>query len=166
MLEEVIPSIVCREARILGRVELSDGCIIHPTALIDGGKGGIRFGMSNVVEERVNIINNKDRELIIGDHNWFKVGSFIENPLQVGNYNIFEIRSRIGEGSKIGNYCYISATATLPKNTLLEDSSGVSNIDNTLIITPLTTINKVSIDDHVKFLGNILYGSSMEQKKN
>ncbi|KAH7650439.1 hypothetical protein FG379_003511 [Cryptosporidium bovis] len=156
--------IVCHGSNIKGDVVLGEGCIVNPGAIIDGGKKGIVLGRKNIVEELVKIVNTTDEKLIIGDENWFHVGSQVLNPRVIGNNNSFEINSRINEGCEIGSRCKISVKTVLPHNMKVENEKCISSIDGIIVINDNNGCLNQYFDDQISFLQNILRGSSMEKK--
>lgn len=102
-------TLICREKTvILGDVTLGADCIIHPTTHIIARNGPIIIGCNNLIEERVNIINNRSTPLIIGDHNVFEVDSRCEAS-RVGNHNILESKSVVGMDVELSDNCIIGA---------------------------------------------------------
>ncbi|KAH8741065.1 hypothetical protein FG386_001617 [Cryptosporidium ryanae] len=159
-------TIICHESNIKGEVVMGEGCIVNPGAIIDGGNKGIVLGNKNVIEELVKIVNNTDNRLIIGDENWFHVGSQVLNPRFIGNNNSFEIGCRVSEGCEIGNYCKISMKTTLPYNMKVESGKCISFVDDAIVMSENSGNSNQFLEDQISFLQNILRGSSMEKKNN
>lgn len=110
---------ICREKTvIIGDVTIGADCVIHPTTTIIAKKGPIIIGDHNLLEERVEIINNSERPMLIGDHNVFEVDSRCE-ATHVGDNNILEIKSVIGSNIQLTNNCVIGAGCDLSESPSL-----------------------------------------------
>ena len=81
--------VCCEETTLLGDITIGAKTVIHPTALIDASNGPIIIGESNLIEERVDIINVGSEAMTIGCQNVLEVGSHCESP-QIGGNNILE----------------------------------------------------------------------------
>lgn len=116
-------TIICREKTvILGDVTIGSDCIIHPTANIIAKNGPIIIGSNNLVEERVNIINNRSEPMIIGDHNVFEVDSRCEAP-RVGDHNVLESKSVVGKNVELTDNCIIGAGCTLFNQETIDEEN-------------------------------------------
>ncbi|KAF7459116.1 dynactin subunit 6 [Cryptosporidium felis] len=155
--------IVCQESNIIGDVVFGDGCIIHPSAFINGGKQGIVIGKNNIIEECARIVNDTDKKLSIGNNNWFRVGCEVKNVFSIGNNNCFEVGSIINSGSIIGNNCTVSMKSILPHNIEIKDDTCLAFVDNCLVSSINSETNPF-LNDQIDFLNNILRGSSMEKQ--
>lgn len=126
-------TLICREKTIiLGDVTIGGECVIHPTANIIARNGPIKIGNSNLIEERVNIINNKTTPMIIGDFNVFEVDSHCESA-RVGNHNILECKSKVGPDVELTDHCVIGAGCDL--------SSRETQVEQVEIFEPNTVIS-------------------------
>lgn len=106
-------TLICREKTvILGDVTIGADCVIHPASVIIAKEGPIVIGNSNLIEERVKIVNDRRNTMNIGDHNVFEVNSQCQAPL-VGNHNILEAKSRVGRNIELTNNCVIGAGCEL-----------------------------------------------------
>ena len=102
----------CKNTELSGSISFGRGCIIHPGCSIISEKGEIVFGEGNIVEERVRIVNKKDKPMYIGSYNNFEVGTVVESST-VGDCNVFQFRSRVREGCVIGNGCNLTPCSVL-----------------------------------------------------
>lgn len=106
-------TIICKEKTvILGNVTIGPDCVVHPTTSILAIGGPIVIGSSNLIEERVRIVNNRPEPMVIGDHNVFEVDSHCEAP-RVGNHNVLESKSRVGANIELTDNCIIGAGCVL-----------------------------------------------------
>lgn len=102
------------------------GCktIVHPTSVIRALKGPILIGECNLIEERVSIVNNGEKPMLIGSFNVFEVGSHCEAP-SVGDNNVLEYKSVVGRktilttGCVIGAKCRVDTEEVLQPNTVV-----------------------------------------------
>lgn len=132
-----LTTLICREKTvILGDVTIGGDCVIHPTVQILARHGPIIIGNNNLIEERVNIINNRAEPMVIGDHNVFEVDAHCESP-RVGNHNIMESKSRVGMSIELSDYCIIGAGCTLPEHKL----GNRQEVDEIERLTPNTVIS-------------------------
>ncbi|OII74837.1 uncharacterized protein cubi_02969 [Cryptosporidium ubiquitum] len=158
-------SLICLESNIVGNVELGEGCVVHPSALIDGGVGGIVMGKNNIIEDSVKIVNENINKMCIGSNNWFHVRCEINNTLSIGDNNSFEIGSKVNQNTKVGNNCVVSLNSNLPPNFEIYDNMCVAVIGDSLIHTVNKTTPNQHLHEQINFLNNILRGSSMEKKR-
>lgn len=120
-------TLICREKTvILGDVTIGPECVIHPATTIIARNGPIVIGSNNLIEERVNIINDGPGTMMIGDHNVFEVDSHIQAPL-IGNHNILEAKSLVGRNIELTNNCIIGAGCKLYPPSL-QDSSEIDSL--------------------------------------
>lgn len=106
-------TLICREKTVIfGDVTIGTDCIIHPTAYIVARDGPIIIGNSNLIEERVSIINKKAEPLVIGDHNVFEVDSSCE-AIKIGDHNILESKSKVSDDIELKDNCIIGAGCVL-----------------------------------------------------
>ncbi|EAK90307.1 acyltransferase [Cryptosporidium parvum Iowa II] len=160
-----LASLICQESNISGNVELDEGCIVHPSALIDGGVGGIIIGKNNIIEESVKIVNKTINKMPIGNNNWFHVRCEVDSALSIGDNNSFEVGSRVNKNVKIGNNCIISLKSSLPPNLEICNDMCVSQVGDSLLYAPINSSPNKHLCEQVNFLNNILRGSSMEKKR-
>lgn len=160
-----IGALVCLESNIVGNVELDEGCIVHPSALIDGGVGGIAIGKNNIIEESVKIVNETDNKMYIGSNNWFHVRCEINSTISIGNNNSFEVGSKVNKNTKVGDNCVVSLNSNLPPNFELSNNMSIAVVGNSLLYKPCKTIPNQHLHEQINFLNNILRGSSMEKKR-
>lgn len=138
-----ISTIICREKTIIiGDVTIGPDCVIHPTAHIIAKHGPIVIGSGNLIEERVEIINNKPTALLIGDNNLFEVDSRCEAS-RIGNNNILECKSFIGPNCELTNNCIIGAGCRL------KDPAGHSVESQVEIFQPNTIITGSNLNRRV-----------------
>lgn len=101
-----------------GKLNLGENNIFHSMVYIMSEGGDIKIGNLNIFEEKVIIFNrSKTNTMVIGNCNYFKVGSKIYTSL-IDDYNEFGINSHVEE-CKIGNGNIIGS------NTKLKPSSQV-----------------------------------------
>ena len=130
-----LSTIICREKTvIIGDVTIGPDCVIHSTAHIIASHGPIVIGCSNLIEERVEIINNKSEPLVIGDNNLFEVDSRCE-ALRIGNNNILECKSFIGPNIELTNNCIIGAGCKLKDPTDQSSNSQIERLEPNTIIS-------------------------------
>ncbi|CAG2117557.1 unnamed protein product, partial [Medioppia subpectinata] len=116
--------VCCEETTLLGDITIGAKTVIHPTAHIDGSRGPVIIGDSNLIEERVTIVNTDTRPMLIGAHNVFEVGSHCESPA-IGDHNVLESKCRVGprtrlsDGCVIGAMCCVESDEVLPENTVV-----------------------------------------------
>lgn len=160
-----LTSIICLESNIVGNVELDEGCIVHPSALIDGGVGGIIIGKNNIIEDSVKIVNETVNTMYIGSNNWFHVRCEINNTSSIGDNNSFEVGSKVNKNTKVGNNCIVSLRSNLPPNLEICDNMRVAVVGDSLLYTASNTMPNQHLHEQINFLNNILRGSSMEKKR-
>lgn len=135
-------TLICREKTIiLGDVTIGEECVIHPATVIIARKGPIVIGNSNLIEERVQIINERPETMMIGDHNVFEVDAYC-GALLVGNHNIMESKSRIGKNIELTNNCVIGAGCDLTDDTVTTD-------EDTDRFQPYTVISGKHLDRRI-----------------
>lgn len=87
-------------------------------------KGPIVVGECNLIEERVSIVNNSDKPMLIGSFNVFEVGSHSESP-SIGDNNVLEYKAVVGKktilttGCVIGAKCRVDTEEVLQPNTVI-----------------------------------------------
>ncbi|EGR34330.1 hypothetical protein IMG5_016210 [Ichthyophthirius multifiliis] len=120
-------TIICQKSEVTANIKFGQGCIIHPNSAIIAEGGDIVIGDYNIIEERVNIVNRKNKEspsknktMIIGSYNMFEVGSKIDT-CDIGDFNTFEARCIVEQGCIIKNKCSIGSTIKIPQNTVLDE---------------------------------------------
>lgn len=151
-------TIICREkTSIIGEVTIGTHCVIHPTAVIIAENGPIIIGNNNLIEERVNIINNRAEPMTIGDDNVFEVDSWCE-ATRVGNNNILESKSHVGSRFEITNNCIVGAGCKLTKQAneveVLQQNTVITGSNlNRRIVTDLPASSHTS---QLDFLRKIL----------
>ncbi|XP_054165489.1 dynactin subunit 6-like [Oppia nitens] len=124
-----IGSIVCcEETTLLGDITIGAKTVIHPTAVIDATKGPVVIGESNLIEERVHIINTCTQPLIIGSHNVFEVGSHCQSQ-HVGDHNVLESKCRVGSKTLLSNGCVIGAMCCVDCDQLLPENTVIFGTD-------------------------------------
>lgn len=125
-------SLICREKTvILGDVTIGPECVIHPTTTIIAKSGPIVIGSGNLIEERVQIINNRPEPMIIGDNNAFEVDSRSEAQ-KIGDYNILEAKSSVGPNIQLTNRCIIGAGCTVSgdDSTILRPNTVITGLNS------------------------------------
>jgi dynactin-6 len=118
-------AVVCAEqTQLVGDVTIGCQTIVHPTSSIKALKGPIIIGESNIIEERVSIVNNSEKPLVIGSFNVFEVGSHSESQ-SIGDHNVLEYKSVLGRktilttGCIIGAKCHVETDEILQPNTVI-----------------------------------------------
>ncbi|KAL7058086.1 hypothetical protein AAHC03_016597 [Spirometra sp. Aus1] len=118
-------AVVCSESELQGDISIGTRTVIHPKARIIAECGPIKIGESNLIEERVEIINNVPNSvMIVGDFNVFEVGARCQSR-EVGDSNVFESKCfvgpkvRISNGCIIGAMCNVTAPGSIPENTVI-----------------------------------------------
>ncbi|VDN16901.1 unnamed protein product [Dibothriocephalus latus] len=118
-------AVVCSESELQGDISIGTRTVIHPKARIIAECGPIKIGESNLIEERVEIINNVPNSvMIVGDFNVFEVGARCHSR-EVGDSNVFESKCfvgpqvRISNGCIIGAMCSVTAPGPIPENTVI-----------------------------------------------
>ncbi len=74
-------------------IRFGAGCIVHPYATIKALGGDIYFGDYNIIEEKVEIINQKRND---------GKGQPIKKTMKIGNYNMFEVGASV-DSTDIGD---------------------------------------------------------------
>lgn len=116
-------TLICREKTIiLGDVTIGADCVIHPTTTIIARNGPIVIGSNNLIEERVNIVNNRPEPMRIGDHNVFEVDARCE-AIRVGNNNILESKSEVGMNIELTDNCIVGAGCVLSNQNSSTDKN-------------------------------------------
>ena len=124
-------SVVCATAILDGDISLGCRTIVHPFARIIARTGPIIIGDNNIIEEKVDIINDSEVEqvMIIGNKNIFQAGCEVRS-LKIGNRNIVESGSYIGPATVLpyGNVvtagCRLQVEEILPELTVVYSQSG------------------------------------------
>lgn len=102
-----VTTIICREKTIiLGDVTIGSDCVVHPTAVIIANKGPIIIGNNNLIEERVEIINNNSEPMSIGNNNRFEVDCRCQAK-KIGNNNWLEPKSGVSSDTELTEFCII-----------------------------------------------------------
>ena len=124
-------SVVCSSAVLEGEVSTGFRTIVHPLARIIARGGPIVIGDNNIIEEKVEIINDSEEEqvMIIGNGNTFQAGCSVRS-LKIGNRNTVESFSYVGRGTVLpyGNVisagCRLDTTEILPELTVIYSLDG------------------------------------------
>eukprot|EP00941_MAST-03F_sp_MAST-3F-sp1_P002498 g2498.t1 len=107
---------VCQDVIIEGThsITIGQGTVVHPKAVLRALKGPIIIGETNIIEERVEIVNNNENgtPLQIGNFNILEVGSRCQSSV-VGNCNVFEVNSVIGPRAVVGDGCVVGVGAQI-----------------------------------------------------
>lgn len=112
----------------MGDITVGPKTVIHPTAHIDASNGPIIIGESNLIEERVQIINVGSEPMTIGSHNVFEVGSHCESP-QIGDHNILESKCVVGPQTRLSSGCVIGAMCSVNCDELLTENTVIFGTD-------------------------------------
>lgn len=123
------------EAQPNSKISFGYGCIVHPKAkIIIESDCSLTFGEYNIIEENVTIkvarVDNQPKQIYIGNYNYFKIGTYLENTT-VENYNILDINcsainSYIESGVVLTPLVKVKDTLLKGKNIYLSDG----NVDN------------------------------------
>ena len=124
-------SVVCSSAVLEGEVSTGFRTIVHPLARIIARGGPIVIGDNNIIEEKVEIVNDSEEEqvMIIGNGNTFQAGCSVRS-LKIGNRNVVESFSWVGRGAVLpyGNVitagCRLDTTEILPELTVVFSLDG------------------------------------------
>lgn len=139
-------TLICREkTTILGDVTIGPDCVIHPTVQIIARNGPILIGSSNLIEERVSIINEKSHPMTIGNHNVFEVGAQCHST-NIGNNNVLESKSSIDSSIELSDYCVVGAGCSLASSTKTDDQRKNILSDK---LDPYTVISGFNLDRRV-----------------
>lgn len=139
-------TLICREKTvILGDVTIGAECVIHPTATIIARHGPIVIGNNNLIEERVNIINDKPKPMCIGDNNVFEVDARCCST-HVGNNNTMESKSSIDESIVLTNECVIGAGCCLSTTLGTDESDDPVKVE---VLEERTVISGRNLDRRV-----------------
>uniref|UniRef100_A0A914C6I2 Dynactin subunit 6 n=1 Tax=Acrobeloides nanus TaxID=290746 RepID=A0A914C6I2_9BILA len=101
---------VIQDAKLVGKIYIGSGTVVHPKTLINAKDGEIQIGKNNIIEEGA-VIENLGPEghvMKIGDDNIFETFSICQ-ALEVGSNNVFGIKSEVGPGVEITDGCSIGA---------------------------------------------------------
>ena len=108
-----------------GRLKVGENNIFHPMVYICSEGGDIIIGNFNIFEEKAFIYNkSKTNPMIIGDANYFKIGTRIQN-CAVGNLNEFGINSYV-DSCLIVNGNIIGADSKVKPSSQLIDKKTIS----------------------------------------
>ena len=124
-------SVVCSSAVLEGEVSTGFRTIIHPLARIIARGGPIVIGDNNIIEEKVEIVNDSEEEqvMIIGNGNTFQAGCSVRS-LKIGNRNVVESFSWLGRdtvlayGNVITAGCRLDTAEILPELTVIFSLDG------------------------------------------
>ena len=124
-------SVVCATAILEGDVSIGHRTIVHPLARIIAKTGPIVIGDNNIIEEKVEIINDSPGEkvMIIGSGNVFQACCSVRS-LKVGNNNVMESGSEVGPdtvlpyGNVITAGCRVEVKEVLPELAILYSQAG------------------------------------------
>jgi UDP-N-acetylglucosamine acyltransferase len=117
---------------IEGRVQIGEGCVLHPHAYLCGpltmGRGNAVF-TGAVLGERPQHLHYKDEptSLEIGDNNIFREhvtihrGTAQSGQTQVGSGNFFMAGSHVAHDCRIGNGCILANGALVGGHCVIED---------------------------------------------
>lgn len=116
--------VCCEQTNIVGDVTIGSKTIVHPASSIRALRGPIVIGESNLIEERVDIVNYSEKAMVIGSFNVFEVGSHSESPT-IGDHNVLEYKSFVGKnttlttGCVVGAKCRVETAEELAANTVI-----------------------------------------------
>ena len=106
-----------------------NGCIVHPKAKIYCDEGcELIFGDYNIIEENVEIIVKKGldangnvvgRKITVGNYNFFKAFSYVENTL-IGDNNLISNKAQLFE-AKVSSNNVLTPFVVLPQFSKIDD---------------------------------------------
>lgn len=123
-------SVVCSSAVLEGEVSTGFRTIIHPLARIIARSGPIVIGDNNIIEEKVEIVNDGEEEqvMIIGNGNTFQAGCSVRS-LKIGNRNLVESFSWLGRGVVLPYGNVITAGCRLDTKEILPELTVIMSLD-------------------------------------
>ena len=124
-------SVVCASVVLEGDVSIGHRTMVHPLAKIIAKTGPIVIGDNNIIEEKVEMVNDSEGEhvMIIGSGNVFQAGCSVRS-LKIGNNNLVESGSYLGPatvlpyGNVITAGCRVEVEEVLPELTVLYTRDG------------------------------------------
>ena len=120
MVDLAAGSLVCTTATLEGDVTIGARTVVHPLSRILARSGPIFIGEENIIEERVEIINDgeKDAVMIVGNGNLFEVGC-VSRSRKIGNSNVVEARAVVGREAVLSFQCVVGAGCELDSRETL-----------------------------------------------
>ena len=93
---------ICENASIKGSVQIGDGSVIHPFAIVSAGDDVlVTVGERNIIEEKCLLVDSS-----IGHGNLIEVGTQINDSI-IGSFSRVGAKCVIDGKSRIGDYCVI-----------------------------------------------------------
>ena len=115
VLDSAGGALVCASARVLGRVEVGRGAVIHPHCILDATAGTISIGQNSIVQERAVLtapdsyaINSCQTMNYIVENHLHHL--HVRNGLTIGRNCVLELDSEISS-SRVGDGTVIEAKA-------------------------------------------------------
>ena len=127
MVDLAAGSLVCTTATLEGDVTIGARTVVHPLSRILARSGPIFIGEENIIEERVEIINDgeKDDVMIVGNGNLFEVGC-VSRSRKIGNSNVVEARAVVGREAVLSFQCVVGAGCELDTRETLGPATVVT----------------------------------------
>jgi dynactin-6 len=158
---------VSADARLEGGINLGDGCVLHPRCAVMVSPGAsLTFGPGCVVEENAIVRFVGPGHAVLGEHNVFMVGSFVdiihaEKENSIGAWNTFSPRCRV-EGVRVGDQCTFGAgTVVTPHHHYLVEIANKPrprDADGDTLMAPPAPVAKVPSR-------TVVYGASSAARK-
>jgi dynactin-6 len=112
---------ICESVVVHGRVSFGPGTVVQPCSqFFATGAGSIIIGSDNIFEEQCIVINDSDKDMVIGSLNLFEVGCQIR-AATIGNGNRVGVRATLGWGSSMSNHGLVVALQTVNDEAVLPD---------------------------------------------
>jgi carbonic anhydrase/acetyltransferase-like protein (isoleucine patch superfamily) len=122
---------VSEDATLIGDVEIGEGSMIMPGAVIRADMGSIRIGSRVIVEDNCVIHSGSPRSPVgnvtIGDRVIIGHGAVL-NCRSIGNSVLIGMNATILHDAEIGNTCIIAACALVRQGMKVPDNSFVVGI--------------------------------------
>ncbi|KAJ1950233.1 hypothetical protein EC988_004465 [Linderina pennispora] len=115
-------ALVCQNSTIEGDVRIGNGTVVHVGASIIAKNGPIIIGASNIISERVVIVNLHPTPLVIGDENLFETEARIEG-CGMGHRNVVQVRGKVLGSSTLGNNCVVGTMCETAPEEMISDST-------------------------------------------
>jgi carbonic anhydrase/acetyltransferase-like protein (isoleucine patch superfamily) len=107
---------VADSARIIGHVEIGDGCYIGHNAVLRGDYGGMRIGEGSAIEEGCVLHVPPETIMTLGKRVTCGHGCVVHG-LSIGDDVVIGMGAVVSWGSEIGEFCIIAEGAVVPTYT-------------------------------------------------
>jgi carbonic anhydrase/acetyltransferase-like protein (isoleucine patch superfamily) len=118
---------VSDSARVIGDVEIGDGCYIGHGAILRGDYGSIRLGAGTAIEENAVIHIRPDGLSILGERVTVGHGAILHGDL-IDDFAVIGMGAVLSLNVVIGKWAIVGEGSVLPSNTRIDPEKFVTGV--------------------------------------